>query len=840
MNKIQIVPAATLYCIICATTSAGAQTPAVPKPTTLPARKSPQPVPMATTSTPLAPINATDKIVQRFLAITAAYKKIHSGDLRLSQTRMGRTYDATLAWRLPNRARLTLTSASGSQPAASPNAAPLAETVCDGTFLHEFSLSTPRSSAAASGTIPSVRYRKRPSGLVLEGTQTPPLVMALHRNEPLLGGETLLLLLAGENPLTHWAETGRLASVAPGETGLINGLPVERVVVVLRNEGITGETAETAAVAGEKSTLLVAPPPVSPAPTAPPFHPYANLPKPVPTTAMTRATAARVSAQQAAQTAARLRQGVRPTAPTSSPAASASRAAPQMRDDVVILTLAFGQDDHLLRQASETRAVWQEGRQVSVTSETTFSQIKVNPVLPDALFVFTPPPGVVLPAETADFRATPRTKGGKPSAAPLREAVPSARPVPPPDAAPSVLPVLMPPQSVNPSPTPTSATRVEIRGGAKHNNESPVQVSYPAGNISLLEKSGVSHTFLVRNAGSVPLVLGTLHPSCSCTHAAFPPAASANGTVTLAPGQETTVEVTVNLDGLPPGPLRKMVSVYPATSTTPTDPTEATAAAAPVAILTVEGTIAPAVTVTPPLINFGPVPSEQPKTLLVTADIDARLLPKGERDGAGDVQLTAEDTTLITVSPVSPVPVSQSVGDTAMPAPLSGTVRRQFRVAVNAHAPLGSLMTRLRFVPPAGTSAGQSVAWRSGTVPVVGLILGDVSAEPTQINFGSVEGDATQKVALSGISPQALVGLECTTSSPYFQVQVQEPTSSRAAARRVLVVRLLSLAPAGAVSAQVTVRLKNGQHLTLPVSGFVVQKVSSSVSETLAPVPNHP
>ena len=334
-----------------------------------------------------------------------------------------------------------------------------------------------------------------------------------------------------------------------------------------------------------------------------------------------------------------------------------------------------------------------------------------------------------------------------------------------------------------------------------------------------------SHSFWERFALPAPAPAPPLSP---------PPPAS--GSVSLAPGQETTVEVTVDLDGLPPGPLRKMVSVYPAAPAGGGTP-----ASNPVAVLTMEGAIAPAVAVTPPLLNFGPVTAGQSQTLLLTADIDARLFPNGAAGGGvGDVQLAPVEAALVSVTPVPASEGDRSSGQ-APPPPAPGTVRRQFRVAVDARAPLGSLMTKLRFVPPTGTGASRMAAWHSGTTPVVALVLGDVSATPTRVDFGRVgriianvnaaapspkalDASAMQQVVLTSANERAFDGMECVSGSPFVQVQVQTggsptaapPTAQPAVARRVLTIRLLPSAPVGAFSVQVTFACGTGNVSCFP------------------------
>ncbi|MCK9343765.1 MAG: DUF1573 domain-containing protein [Massilibacteroides sp.] len=64
----------------------------------------------------------------------------------------------------------------------------------------------------------------------------------------------------------------------------------------------------------------------------------------------------------------------------------------------------------------------------------------------------------------------------------------------------------------------------------------------------------VSHTFIIKNEGNMPLVLTRVIASCGCTTSEWPKAP-------LAPGKTAPVKITYDPKGRP-GPFVKTISIY--------------------------------------------------------------------------------------------------------------------------------------------------------------------------------------------------------------------------------------------------------------------------------------
>lgn len=90
----------------------------------------------------------------------------------------------------------------------------------------------------------------------------------------------------------------------------------------------------------------------------------------------------------------------------------------------------------------------------------------------------------------------------------------------------------------------------EKSGGAKIE---ATEAEYDFGEI--LEADGpVSHSFVIKNVGTAPLVITRVNASCGCTKPEF-------SREPIAPGESTTIKITYNPAGRP-GQFVKTIAIY--------------------------------------------------------------------------------------------------------------------------------------------------------------------------------------------------------------------------------------------------------------------------------------
>jgi hypothetical protein len=355
----------------------------------------------------------------------------------------------------------------------------------------------------------------------------------------------------------------------------------------------------------------------------------------------------------------------------------------------------------------------------------------------------------------------------------------------------------------------------------------PNQGSHDFGQVSLLDRTEITQTFLLRNADRAPIVVERVKGSCGCTSAvvhkrgkegavmgATPPTTPP---VRLAPGEEVSVRAVLDLTPLPAGSIRKTVSIY------------VQGLRGPAAVAEIRGTLLPNVTFTPSQANFGRLNWGEGKVLCVTATFDPRLT------AAGPPPPLVSTNPAIRIEPLSgenkstaPVPAS---GDT------SGVPARTYQLSVEKNASLGPLDGEISFSPltlaPSATGPTDRVAaaLRSARLRVVGEVAGDVSAQPSVVSMGVVEKgrQAEYQIVLTGTTNAALEDLKIASDSTWLSARVDAspagmiPGSTDEAAERtkVLKLHLAAGAPPGVFQSQLRIFLMNGQHLAIPVSAYV-------------------
>ena len=342
---------------------------------------------------------------------------------------------------------------------------------------------------------------------------------------------------------------------------------------------------------------------------------------------------------------------------------------------------------------------------------------------------------------------------------------------------------------------------------------------YDFGTVSPLDTPQVEHTFVLRNNTQAPLVLTRLQSSCGCTTATatalggagVKPAAKAGADAplpTLAPGGRVALYVVVHLQDHAPGMLYKTVLVF--TQDLPQ----------PVAVLQMEGTLRPSVSLSPPLLDFGRVTTGAVHRLTLTATADARLVPTGGLPGL----VSSNPAVRVAAAPPGAVP----------PPAGAKTVSRTYTVTLAPDAPLGSLTSTLTF-GPAAVIPVPAVAASSPQLPgapfaptvvaamAVAEVTGDIASSPELLSFGNVpEGQPQERqVQLSAAAATSFEGIKVESASPLFSGRLTAPNPAGAAASPVppavasqaavppmalrgLIITLSPLAPSGIQQTQMT------------------------------------
>jgi hypothetical protein len=334
------------------------------------------------------------------------------------------------------------------------------------------------------------------------------------------------------------------------------------------------------------------------------------------------------------------------------------------------------------------------------------------------------------------------------------------------------------------------------------------------GSVDPLTTPRLSRDFTLHNAGSAPITIASVQPTCGCTAVFSGGATSAPGAggLTLAPADETTVHTVLDTTIVHPGAFDKLLYIFVRQHT------------GPVLTLHIVGAITPPIAFSRPILDFGRAVAGQPKSITITATLSAEA---AKRLNHPKLIVTNPDIQVTTAPPSA----------TASASGISQT----FTLTLAADARIGPVTGRALFVDadsktPPGAAAmpipGQSPesAYLAGLyVPLVGEVTGHIAALPMVFVFGSVPAgqSASRQVTLIGRTPAILDGLRFDCSSPYVSVHlIPKPSASAQGSQapqsgldpsRLLEATLSPNAPVGALKAEITVTTLTHERLVLPI-----------------------
>lgn len=361
-----------------------------------------------------------------------------------------------------------------------------------------------------------------------------------------------------------------------------------------------------------------------------------------------------------------------------------------------------------------------------------------------------------------------------------------------------------------------------VSSGPQGGHPADTAASHSVGIVSPLTTSRLDHTFVLTNSSPASVTLTDLRPSCGCTSALL--GGQASLPLTLLPGQHVSVQVAVDALHLAPGPLDKSVAVY------------VRGQPAPAAILCLVGTILPVAAFTPSVLDFGQTRAGQEGSLTLTVQLDQHSMPAGAAP-----RLVSSDPDIQVTSAPPPAGISSGVATTfgTPPAPV-----QTYRGTLSPHARIGTVTGRVSLVFPCTSGASDLPG---GSLSLRGEVIGDVSAAPAVVAFGTVTAGrpAAQQVFLTGLRLNAL---KVSSDSPYVTVHLGVPQAVRnstqafgaasgqpapsatlsnqtsATAIASLQVMLSSRTPPETLETRVRVTTPSGQQMVIPVFALITPR----------------
>lgn len=317
---------------------------------------------------------------------------------------------------------------------------------------------------------------------------------------------------------------------------------------------------------------------------------------------------------------------------------------------------------------------------------------------------------------------------------------------------------------------------------------------YDAGSIDVVRIAHWKHTFTLENTTRQSLTIISLRGSCGCETLLLTKGGSRVSQVQLAPGEKSDFLLDVQLAVNQAGPVRKYVWVY--------GPEVGSGQAAPLATLELDMALRQSVVFVPGRLDFGKVPSGAGAAQALTVTLDAGLI-----SGRSLPPLTSADPSLQIV-PSGDLQKTNVNGQAAL--------RQSYDVKLSPSAPAGQMSSELRFQTPAGET-GRDASLTRLSVSVFGVIAGALDAMPASVFFGSLPAGkpVTRTVVLSLASAQSVQSLGVSSSNSWLRATLDNAENS--AKHHLLSVTLTDQAPPGSLQGKVTVALRSGERLEIPV-----------------------
>ena len=317
---------------------------------------------------------------------------------------------------------------------------------------------------------------------------------------------------------------------------------------------------------------------------------------------------------------------------------------------------------------------------------------------------------------------------------------------------------------------------------------------FDAGAVDTIRIPHWEHVFTLKNTTSKPVILTGLRGSCGCETLLLQKGDALVPTAHLAPGEEATIHLKVNLHAGQPGAVRKYVWVD--------GPPTVSGQAAPLATLEVDLLLQKSVSFSPRLLDFGKVEAGAGAKQSLTVSFDPALFP-----GSGLPPLVSADPN-IKASPLGPVQQITEAGKLQF--------RQAFQVTLSPSAHAGRISGQLWLDLPHSSDISTASAARVD-LAVTGEVAGAIDALPASLFFGSLPAGkpVTRTVVLSLAAVSAAPSLSVTSSNSWLVAVLDQPTAL--SKHRLLSITLTDKAPLGPLQGKVTVALPKGEHLDIPI-----------------------
>lgn len=375
-------------------------------------------------------------------------------------------------------------------------------------------------------------------------------------------------------------------------------------------------------------------------------------------------------------------------------------------------------------------------------------------------------------------------------------------------------PVMAAPAGVcGPPSAPHEPANLSILEGDGTEGTGPATARYTFGTRSVLDRNPIEHDFIVRATGAA-MTVDRVETSCGCTSAFVEGHLPRARHIRVVQGEQIRLHVSIAPAKASHGTIHNYVYVYMGGQATPR--------------LTFEmvGTIRPAATFTPSMIDFGKVPYGQTASLTLHVSLDPELLTPGEP------LLLACSNRDLQIQPISTTPTPDAPpGRGEQPKTVTTqpdtsnhpSVVREYQASLLAHTRLGLIDSSISVLKGKSLHSS-SLALES--IPVVGEVTGPFSAFPKAITFDSVTSGKTAKqlITLTGITPEKARHLIMTCTDTHISVRLAPAIDEgypEAEGKVTLEVVVASTTPIGLLEADVIVTTDQGQQIRLPLLAHI-------------------
>lgn len=331
---------------------------------------------------------------------------------------------------------------------------------------------------------------------------------------------------------------------------------------------------------------------------------------------------------------------------------------------------------------------------------------------------------------------------------------------------------------------------------------------YDAGTVDTVRTPHLDRSFALKNTTRQPITITGLRGSCGCETLLLLQGGAPKPTARLAPGEQATIHLLINLHAGQPGAVRKYVWV------------DGLAAASGQALATLEVDILlrQSISFIPSFIDFGKVEAGAGAWQDVTVSLDPDLFPTLLVPSSSSPRLGSAAPE-IQARPFGPV---RSVMEGGRPR-----LHQIYHVTLSPSAHAGRLTGQLWLDLPQTavgntTSPSDSAPISKISLAVTGQVAGAIDALPASVFFGSLPAGkpVTRSVILS-LASSTRRSLIVTSSAPWLHAFLDQSAAS--GKHYLLSLTLTAQTPAGPVQGKVTVALSDGERLDIPVIAEMIR-----------------